>query len=117
MKIIPKSYIDVDNPGTLGSLHSKFHSDCLTRVGGVREETYRHDYHSKISTYASIHLGIMCRCHDCHHMAVVWGNHRGPASCQNMGALELVPLWASHLHPEQASSPADQLLQKVSSVE
>lgn len=59
----------------------------------------------------------MCRCHDCHHMAVVWGNHRGPASCQNMGALELVPLWASHLHPEQASSPADQRLQKVSSVE
>lgn len=42
IKTIPKSYIDADNLGTLGSLYGKFHVDWLTCLVGVREETYIH---------------------------------------------------------------------------
>lgn len=62
-------------------------------------------------TYASTHPGTLWHCHGCHHMAQAQESRLDPSDCQNMGAPELVQLWASRLHPERASSPTGQYLQ------
>lgn len=44
--MIPKSYIDIDNPGTFSSFYSKFHPVWLTPPIGVRIQIYVRGHHS-----------------------------------------------------------------------
>lgn len=50
-------------------------------------------------------------------MVQVEGSHLAPLCCQSTDAPGPVQLWASHLHPEPASSPAGRYLQIMQPVD